>query len=311
MQLSLLIIASACWQPGAETRDRSCAVSSHLRMVPWGGVPWQQHGEGTQQDVGLACGGTVFPGKTHEGRDGLRWAGVKGQVLRSATRWAVWPTDRQPTRITYSATGWRARLSPVASADQIVAVGYYSLSWTSCPLCWQQKGWVFMGCPPLWGGRNCCSCLTFRGFNGDSPTACQANEAKCHWGETILIPFTGGAEGREEVGYSKCHTGLELECPFKWDSICWALPLETGANVEGKLLRALGSPAQGTHGTAGSVEGLEVGLGSLVWDGTLRGRIDQEGVQWSPVWNRSSTFSLYASLGISPSFSCWYGSWPV
>lgn len=47
--------------------------------------------------------------------------------------------------------------------------------------------------------------------------------------------------------------------------------------MEGELLRAVGSPAQGTHGTAGSVEGLEVGLGSLVWDGTLRGRIDQMG----------------------------------
>lgn len=44
-------------------------------------------------------------------------------------------------------------------------------------------------------------------------------------GGTILIPFTGGAEGREEVGYSKCHIGLELECPSKRDSVCWALPL--------------------------------------------------------------------------------------
>lgn len=154
---------------------------------------------------------------------------MKGQVLGSAPRWAVWPTDRQPTRITYSVTGQRARLTPVASAEQIVAVGYSSLSWTPCPLGRQQKGWMFMGWPPLWGSprwfRHCCSCLAFSGFNGDAPTACRANEAKCHRGETILIPFTGGAEGREEVGYSKCHTGLELECPSKWDSVCWALPL--------------------------------------------------------------------------------------
>lgn len=40
--------------------------------------------------------------------------------------------------------------------------------------------------------------------------------------------------------------------------------------MEGELLRAIGSVAQGTHGTARSVEGLEVGLGSLVWGGTLR-----------------------------------------
>lgn len=104
--------------------------------------------------------------------------------------------------------------------------------------------------------------------------------SKMSQGETILIPFTGGAEGWEEVGYSKCHTGLELECLSKWDSVCCALPLWTGANVEGKLLRAVGSPAQGTHGTAGSVEGLEVGLGSLVRDGTLRDRIDQEGYNY-------------------------------
>lgn len=204
----------------------------------------------------------------------------EGSVLRSAPRWAVWPTDKQPTRITYRVTGLRARLSPVASAEQIVAEAYCSLSWTPCPLCQQQKGWMFLGCPPLWGGRHCCSCLACRGFNGDAPTACRANETKCHGGgETILIPFSGGAAGREEVGSSKCHTGLELECPFEWDSVCWALPLRTGANVEGELLRALGSPAQGTHGTAGSVEGLEVGLGSLVWGGTLRGRVDQEGLQ--------------------------------
>lgn len=47
---------------------------------------------------------------------------MKGQVLRAAPRWAAWPTDRQPARITYSVTGQGARLSPVASAEQIVAV---------------------------------------------------------------------------------------------------------------------------------------------------------------------------------------------
>lgn len=33
MQLFLVIIACACWQPGAETRDRSYAVFSRLHML--------------------------------------------------------------------------------------------------------------------------------------------------------------------------------------------------------------------------------------------------------------------------------------
>lgn len=141
---------------------------------------------------------------------------MKGQVLGAAPRWAVWPTDRQATRITYSVTGQGARLSPVASAGQIAAVDT-----AVCPapraLCaGSRKVGCSQGVPCFGahpdGARHCCSCLAFRGFNGDAPTACRANEAKCHGGETILIPFPGGAEGREEVGNSKCHTGLELEC---------------------------------------------------------------------------------------------------
>lgn len=34
MQLSLLVIASACWQPGAETRDRGCSLSSRPHTLP-------------------------------------------------------------------------------------------------------------------------------------------------------------------------------------------------------------------------------------------------------------------------------------
>lgn len=108
------------------------------------------HGSSAGRAQGWLVEGPCFQEK-HVRGGMAKVSRVKGQVLRSAPRWAVWPTDRQPTHIAYSVTGQRARLSPAASAEQIVAVGYCSLSWTPRPLCWQQKGWVFMGCSPLWG----------------------------------------------------------------------------------------------------------------------------------------------------------------
>lgn len=96
-----------------------------------------------------------------------------------------------------------------------------------------------------------------------------------------MIPFTGGAEGREEGGHSKCHNRPEVKkCSSKLGQCLLGsaslFELERMWKVsccELLFLLLLKEP----NGTAGSVEGLEVGLGSLLRDWTPRGRIIQEG----------------------------------
>lgn len=100
-------------------------------------------------------------------------------------------------------------------------------------------------------------------------------------GGTILIPFTGGAERREEGGHSKCRNRPEVkkrssklgQCLLGSASLFELERMWKVSCCEPPLLLLLKEP----DGTAGSVDGLEVGLGSLVWDWVPRSRIIQEG----------------------------------
>lgn len=95
-----------------------------------------------------------------------------------------------------------------------------------------------------------------------------------------MIPFTGGAEGREAGGHSKCHNRPEVKkcssklgpCLLGSASLFELERMWKGSRRKPLFLLLLKEP----DGTAGPVDGLEVGLGSLA---PATGRREAEAVR--------------------------------